>query len=110
MHLTRPLLVPCAPFAHPPPGAAARSNPLPSPRPARDRWWKWLPHMPDRGEMRRPNPGEAFVGSNNRRGRCFRTRRPQQTTFFQQRSAPTPTSFSLRQDDSSDSACFPAHT
>eukprot|EP00955_Chlamydomonas_euryale_P023248 245061-Chlamydomonas_euryale.AAC.3 len=22
------------------------------------------PHMPERGEMRQPNPGEAFIGSN----------------------------------------------
>eukprot|EP00955_Chlamydomonas_euryale_P088924 364425-Chlamydomonas_euryale.AAC.4 len=25
------------------------------------------PHMPERGEMRQPNPGEAFIGSNRNR-------------------------------------------
>eukprot|EP00955_Chlamydomonas_euryale_P058349 357031-Chlamydomonas_euryale.AAC.8 len=25
------------------------------------------PHMPERGKMRHPNPGEAFIGSNSQR-------------------------------------------
>eukprot|EP00955_Chlamydomonas_euryale_P110549 366006-Chlamydomonas_euryale.AAC.10 len=41
------------------------------------------PHMPERGEMRRPNPGEAVVGSNTSRpGPCFGWLRRWQLTMY----------------------------